>query len=993
MNSLMRNLVYTLVHLRHEHKKLMAGDLFLRFRSQLSQAPLSPATFPDTPRLLQEYFRRSRFVNLHPLFLGINETQGSRCFFNTQLVVCDECYERCMLSDSTVPCAARDTHIVANEVEIMRSIDAHLRVSDISSDFARPAPPLPSVLLNVSLGAVDSIYDPTYYQSVQSASTKLKCAKAALESMMAVLTGQNPYLRDWINQFVVDKQTKYGLLHMERDVVASRTELMIELNQDLGKRLRNNTLMPSLSPFQRDSLLLSLDASIILSQGTDAIEYVRNSTRARFDLARNQSLDKIFKESSWLRSAFPSDPRLWTESSCARTLQFVESQVDEIGGILEFYRMSKEVLNREEDLLKLRQQLLDEQNDVNKRALESRAKAQSMPSDAVSVCSAALLERCGAAESRCVQLHTNQKFRLLLLRSTQGDNVNLTCDSCKKDLPQDWVLLRCCHKFCSACWSLSRTTLPISDQSCPSCHVRVSLHDVFESCNRKTGSELGCFEISDWTASHALGRLSVNWHETDNKELIRLSTSTSCSEACSVPHSQVVPSSSTINNIHIRPSGLDIGTRLAVCIRRIRCIYVESQGDDKVVIASFSFAKSLLKDKLVAALKQENISAVCVSGPQVQQAAAIQRFEEDPDIRVLLLDMHSSYSGVTLTAGNHLFLLDPFHHVPETQQIIARISRQGQRKPCFIYHMCGSGTVEEAVLVKRERSASVIQVLSAPISSAVPLPADVVAQNHSMPVAVNSEAFEPQVNNHSRVAEDLTLDVSKRPRSPNDDTSSHAIHRPASATWTLPSQDSLPPPTATPNTFSQQLPDTGPGDSHAPAGSTATALSPAQAAGNAAYDALSRMLYCAGVVPTNDYHELACKLIAECFPSESVIRRGLQDDPALLSCIGMKVGQRSCLTRYLSKPAAASGAAAAFADPEAAALSNLKSLFAAAGVIPDKESDDEYETMARRLMEQGVADGISLRDSLTCSPPALDLKSIVVKRGQAYTIMDFIDKM
>lgn len=986
----MRNLVYTLVHLRHEHKKLMAGDLLLRFSSQLSQASLSPATFPDTPHLLQEYFRRSRLVNLHPLFLGINETQGSRCFFNTQLVVCDECYERCMLSDSTVPCTARDTHVVANEVEIMRSIDAHLRVSDISSDFARPAPPLPSVLLNVSTGAVDSIHDFTLYQIAQSASKKLECAKAALERMMSVLTVQKPYLRDWSNQFVFDKQTKYGLLHMERDVVATRAELMIELNQDLGKRLRNNTLMPSLSPFQRDSLLQSLDASIILSQGTDAIEYVRNSTRARFDLAgKSPNLDKIFqKENSWLRSAFPSDARLWTESSCARTLQLIESQMDEIGGILEFYRMSKEVLNREEDLLKLRQQLLDEQNDVNKRALESRAKAQSMPSDAASACSAALVERCHAAESWCVQLHTNQKFRLLLLRSTQGDNVNLTCDSCNQDLPQDWVLLRCCHKFCSACWSPSRTTVPISDQSCPSCHVRVSLHDVFESCNRKTGSELGCFEISDWTGSHALGRLGVNWHETDNKELIRLSTSSS--EACSVPHSQVVPSSSTINSIHLRPSGLDIGTRLAVCIRRIRCIHVESQGDDKVVIASFSFAKSLLKDKLVAALKQENISAVCVSGPQVQQAAAIQKFEEDPDIRVLLLDMHSSYSGVTLTAGNHLFLLDPFHHIPETQQIIARISRQGQRKPCFIYHMCGSGTVEEAVLVKRERPASVIQILSAPISPAVALPADVVAQNHSMP-AVNSETFEPQVNNHSRVAEDLTLDVSKRPRSPNDDTSSHAIHRPASATWTLPSQDSLPPPTTAANTFSQQPLDTGPGDSHAPAGCTATALSPAQAAGNAAYDALSRMLYCAGVVPTRDYQELARKLIAECFPSESVIRRGLQDDPALLCCIGMKVGQRSCLTRYLSKPPAAGGAAAVFADPEAAALSNLKSLFAAAGVIPDKESDDEYETMARRLVEQGVADGSSLRDSLACSPPAFDLKSIVVKRGQAYTIMDFID--
>jgi len=187
-------------------------------------------------------------------------------------------------------------------------------------------------------------------------------------------------------------------------------------------------------------------------------------------------------------------------------------------------------------------------------------------------------------------------------------------------------------------------------------------------------------------------------------------------------------------------------------------------------------------------------------------------------------------------------------------------------------------------------------------------------------------------------------------------------------------------------------PTAPPGDSRAPAGSAATALSPAEAAGNTAHDALCRMFYCAGVVPTRDYQELARKLIAECFPSESVIRRGLRDDPALLCCIGMKVGQLSCLTRYVSKAPAAAGAAPP-AHPEAAALSNLKSLFAAAGVIPDKDLDAEYDTMAQRLMEQGVADGISLRDSLACSPPAFDLKSIVVKRGQAYTIMDFVDSL
>lgn len=160
--------------------------------------------------------------------------------------------------------------------------------------------------------------------------------------------------------------------------------------------------------------------------------------------------------------------------------------------------------------------------------------------------------------------------------------------------------------------------------------------------------------------------------------------------------------------VALRQSGPDLGTRLNVCIRRIRSINDQSNSSDKVVVASFSFGSSksslLLKDALISALKREGISAVCVSGPQAQQAEAIRRFDDDPDIHVLLLDMHSSHSGVTLTAANHLFLLDSFHNLSETQQIIARISRQGQRKPCFVYHMCCDATVEGAILLKRERS-------------------------------------------------------------------------------------------------------------------------------------------------------------------------------------------------------------------------------------------------------------------------------------------------
>ena len=811
MNNLMKELAYTLVHLRHEHNKMMTGHLFLQFCAQ-PQGRSSPSILPEVPSLLQEYHRKSQRINLQPMFLSIGETQGSRFFFNTQLVVCEECYERCMFSDSAVPCAASATHVVTNEVAIMRSIEAHFeRVGCAAVDTSAPA--LPTTLLNVFDGAVESMRHRDYDTRAKHASNKLKFAKAAVESMLELLTSRHSCLRDRVLEGAF-----HGFLRAEREDVAHRAELLLDLKQNLVSRVQNGWL--KLSPSDRDSLLFAPNTTVTLSQGRDAIEYVQNSVREKLErLKKHQQPDKIFKDCSWLRCAFPSDAQLWTESTCTRALQDIECQADEIGGILEFFRMAAEVQNREDELLELRRQLQAEYNDVESRAREARVRAQSMPREATSAAAAALVEREQCAESKCAQLLHNQKFRVLLSRNTQADNSNLRCDSCSGDLPRDWVLLRCCHHFCPSCWNAHSQT---AVRSCLRCHVPVLHHDVFETCRRKVGAELGCYELSHWIGGHPLNRMHTDESQIDDRQLIRsVAHSPLASSPAPPPHT--VQSSPQVNAIPLKPSGSDSGTRLAVCIRRILCISEQSSCADKVVIASFAFGSSVasspLKEALVNALKQENIAAVCVSGTQVEQAEAIRRFDDEPDIRVLLLDMRSSYSGVTLTAANHLVLLDPFLHLPETQQIIARISRQGQRKPCFVYHMCAAGTVEEAILVKRERPASELQLPLVQVNHAARLPTgaavEAVAQGGpepAVPSAACAAAAQPLAAGAEGGAAASIHDAAKRPRSLSEGASSAP-----SVTSPVPAPAALPPAAASPlspqqaaaKTFALQLRDAG----------------------------------------------------------------------------------------------------------------------------------------------------------------------------------------
>ncbi len=75
----MRELAYTIVHLRHELNKpalsLAAGDSILQF-SRRPNTQLSAFTLPEVPRFLKEYERHASHVRIHPMFLNISDTQG-----------------------------------------------------------------------------------------------------------------------------------------------------------------------------------------------------------------------------------------------------------------------------------------------------------------------------------------------------------------------------------------------------------------------------------------------------------------------------------------------------------------------------------------------------------------------------------------------------------------------------------------------------------------------------------------------------------------------------------------------------------------------------------------------------------------------------------------------------------------------------------------------------------------------------------------------------
>jgi hypothetical protein len=165
-----------------------------------------------------------------------------------------------------------------------------------------------------------------------------------------------------------------------------------------------------------------------------------------------------------------------------------------------------------------------------------------------------------------------------------------------------------------------------------------------------------------------------------------------------------------------------------------------------------------------------------------------------------------------------------------------------------------------------------------------------------------------------------------------------------------------------------------------PAGVT---FSPAEATARAD---LFRIFHCAGVVPYKHYENLARNLIFTHGVADSEDLQYMIHREATALSAFMAAGQLSCLTRFFDWP---SSNGPEYEDAESAALTALTLFFAAAGVVPAAD----YHDIALRLIEQGIASDLSLRDSLLCSSQSFDLPSLMVKPMQAGRIMKFLSNL
>ena len=128
----------------------------------------------------------------------------------------------------------------------------------------------------------------------------------------------------------------------------------------------------------------------------------------------------------------------------------------------------------------------------------------------------------------------------------------------------------------------------------------------------------------------------------------------------------------------------------------------ENVGAHKVLVFSqFTGMLQLIAEEM----EKENIHFFYLDGSTkaTERQILVQRFQEEKEVQVFLISLKAGGVGLTLTAADYVYLVDPWWNPAAEQQAIDRAHRIGQQQKVFAYKMICRDSVEEKILALQQR--------------------------------------------------------------------------------------------------------------------------------------------------------------------------------------------------------------------------------------------------------------------------------------------------
>lgn len=101
--------------------------------------------------------------------------------------------------------------------------------------------------------------------------------------------------------------------------------------------------------------------------------------------------------------------------------------------------------------------------------------------------------------------------------------------------------------------------------------------------------------------------------------------------------------------------------------------------------------------KMRQPLQQYGCVEITGASTLTDRRRAVEQFQQADDARVFLGSLKAAGEGITLTAGNYVFLFDHWWNPAVSWQAVDRVHRQGQKSQVTVYSYWMSDTIEERI--------------------------------------------------------------------------------------------------------------------------------------------------------------------------------------------------------------------------------------------------------------------------------------------------------
>ncbi len=117
-------------------------------------------------------------------------------------------------------------------------------------------------------------------------------------------------------------------------------------------------------------------------------------------------------------------------------------------------------------------------------------------------------------------------------------------------------------------------------------------------------------------------------------------------------------------------------------------------------------------DLIEGQLRRHGISLTRLDGSTRNRDQVISEFQNPSGPSVMLISLKAGGMGLTLTAADHVFIMDPWWNPSVEEQAADRAHRIGQVNPVFVHRLIAQNTIEERILeLQKSKTQLATQVL------------------------------------------------------------------------------------------------------------------------------------------------------------------------------------------------------------------------------------------------------------------------------------------